>query len=239
MMKTFSILLIGVTVFLFACNKADTGMPLPKQNFADTAETIASLDSTSFGVYKAVLAGNTGRVKIYINNGDTIVKAYLSLDSLRDTLTCLQPFTPGQAISNAVFTGRISGFYLSADADGNNAVIENIIATGHSHAAGVVAHENSDRPVYCYEAPFTGTEKGNFNFIRYGSTVAGVAVSNSGRMYSGTGLITGNIFLIQMNGTSVTTATFQGGLDTTGDYYSGSWVVDANMSGVFNGKRTL
>ena len=214
-------------------------MPLPKLNLGDTAETIASLDSTSFGVYKAVLAGNTGRMKIYINNGDTFVKATLWLDSLSDTLICLQTFTLGQPISNAVFTGRISGFSLSADAQGKNAVIENIFVAGHSNVAAVVAHENPDMPVYCYEAPFTGTEKGNFNFIRYGSNVAGVAVSNSGAVYSGTGLITGNVFLIQMNGASATTATFQGGLDNTHDYYSGSWFIDTNTSGVFNGKRTL
>ncbi len=239
MIRTFSVLLITITFFLFACNKADTKMPLPKLNFADTAETIASLDSTSFGVYKAVLAGNTGRVKIYINNGDAIVKAYLSLDNLSDTLTSIYLFTPGQSISNAVFTGRISGFTISADAEGNGAVIENIFATGHGNVAGVVAHENADMPVFCYEAPFTGTEKGNFNFIRYGSNVAGVAVSKTGKVYSGKGLITGSVFLIQMNGTSSTTATFQGGLDNTRDYYSGSWVVDANISGVFNGKRTM
>jgi len=239
MIKVFSILLFTVTVLFFACNKADTSIPLPKLNFADTSETNPSLDSTSFGVYKAVLAGNTGRVKIYINNGDTIVKAYLSLDSLSDTLACLQPLTQAQSIGNAFFTGRISSFTLSADADGNNAAIENIIVTGHSNVAGAVAHENSGLPVFCYEAPFTGTEKGNFNFIRYGSTVAGVAVGSNGAVYSGKGLLTGSVFSIQMNGPSATTATFQGGLNNTLDYYSGSWVVDANNSGVFNGKRTL
>ena len=236
MIKTFSILFISITVLLFSCNKADTSMPLPKLNLTDTAETISTLNSTSFGVYKAVLAGNTGRVKIYINNGDTIVKAYLWLDSLSDILTCLQPFTPGQSISSAVFAGRISGFHLSAAADGSNALIENIFVTGHSNVAAVVAHENSDMPVTCYESPFTGTEKGNFNFIRYGNKVAGVAVNSNGLIYSGAGFITGKVFSIQMNGAA---ATFQGGLDTTGDYYSGSWNATTGSSGVFSGKRTL
>ena len=236
MIKTFSIPFISISVLLFACTKADTSMPLPKLNLADTAETISTLDSTSFGVYKAVLAGNTGRVKIYVNNGDAIVKAYLWLDSLSDTLTSPQSFTPGQSISSAVFAGRISGFHLSADADGNNALIENIFVSGHSNVAGAVAHENSDMQVTCYESTFTGTEKGNFNFIRYGSNVSGVAINSNGLIYSGAGFITGKVFSIQMNGTATT---FQGGLDTTGDYYSGSWNATTGLSGVFSGKRTL
>src|SRR4051812_13537472 len=121
MKNKLGVLFIIVSLLFFACEKSDTNIPLPSLNLGDTAETTASLDSTSFGVYKAVLTGNTGRMKIYINNGDTIVKAFLWLDSLADTLTCAQTFTLSQPIISAIFTGRISSFSLSADAAGNNA----------------------------------------------------------------------------------------------------------------------
>jgi hypothetical protein len=238
-MKNVFGLLVGViTFFLFSCNKINTSMPLPKLDLPDTAETKPAFNSTALGVYKAVLTGNAGKLKIYINNGDSIVKAFLSVDSLSDTLSCLQNFVAGHAINNATFTGRISSFNLSAAANGDNALLKNIIVTDHGNVIGVISHEKSDTAVYCYESIFTGTEKGIFNFLWRGNLIKGVAISKSNGLYSGTGFFTGNIFLIQMTGTG--DATFEGGLDDHSNYCSGSWNSGAGIaSGVFSGKRTL
>lgn len=239
MNRLFSLASIFLLALMASCNKGAINTPLPALNLADSAETIAELDSTSLGVYKGVLAGGMGRVKIYINNGDNQVKAYLAIDSLSDSLSCPQTFLPGNAITNATFTGRISSFNLSADYEGNNAVISNILVNNYPQVVGVIAHERSNRQVYCYEAPFTGSQSGHFNFIRYGTLVEAVAAAPNSFRYKGDGLITTNIFLINTTGGGADTVVFQGGIDATRDYFSGSWNRTSGSSGVFSGKRSL
>ena len=239
MIKHFIFFLITISLFAVSCTKGDSSQPFAKLLFADTSETKPYLDSTNFGVYKGVLAGGKGHLKMYFQNGDTIVNAYLNIDSLSDTLTCLQHFTLGDRINYAIFTGRISSFIFSADTSGQVAKLENIFISGQGNLIGQVAHESTTNRVYCYEGVYSGDEQGNFNFIQYGNKVAAVAKSYTGETYKGVSIFSGNIFSINMPGSISATGTFEGGIDNVNkDHFSGTWVKSLSSSGILSGVRT-
>ncbi|MEO6819666.1 MAG: hypothetical protein ABI204_08060, partial [Ginsengibacter sp.] len=80
-----------------------------------------------------------------------------------------QKLTSGKPIVNLKFTGRISSFTLSADADGSNAEISNLVINGHPGATVIVVHENSTQQVFLYEGSFSGDIKGTINFVKTGT----------------------------------------------------------------------
>lgn len=239
--QLLSLPLIGLVILLHSsCSKEKTA-PLPDLGFADTSETKPWLDNTNFGVYKGVLTGTTGRIKIYFNNGDDVMKAYLWLDSLSDSLICIQPQVLGHPVLAAAFQGRISSFTFTTDEDGRNASLDNFIVQNRINVFGVIAHESTTQQVYCYESLFSGSLNGNFNFIRYGNFVQGLSRNNRNQTFIGKGLATGTAFRLDLNRpfSAIPLYNFQGGIDgSTGDYVSGTWSNPASESGIFNGQRT-
>ena len=237
MNKIITGFIILTIVFITACTKNETPA-LPSLNFIDTSETKAFLDTTNFGIYKGVLTGTTGRIKLYFNNGDTLQKAIITIDSLSDTLVCTEQYSIGQPVIAALFIGRISSFTFTTDASGKNASLDNFIITNRINVFGVIAHESKTDIVYCYESKFTGSEKGNFNFISYGNQTQGLAINALGQTFIGKGLLTGKIFKLILNGPLNAQSIFQGGIEDTKDYFTGTWAKSTNQSGVFSGTRT-
>lgn len=162
-MKKLFLIFLGLTTFL-ACNKSNDNTP--PDNFPKSAETKPQYDNTSFGVYKGVIIGSTGTIVLRINNGDTIVKAFLSIGNIKDTLSTTQQLTAGQPIVNLNFSGKLTSLTLSANADGTNAQLTNLNIPGHPDAVAIIIHENSTHQVLCYEGTFTGELTGNISFIR-------------------------------------------------------------------------
>jgi hypothetical protein len=163
-MKTVLFLFL---IFITGCTKSDSDNT--PDNLPKSADTKPQYNNTNFGFYKGVVIGSTGTIVIRINNGDNIIKAYLSISGTKDTLSTTQSFTAGQAIVNALFTGNLSSFSFSADADGSNARINNLSITGHPGAEALIVHENSNLQVYCYEGSFTGDYTGTISFVRIGN----------------------------------------------------------------------
>lgn len=161
-MKNRILLCSLASLLIFSCKKSDTKkdeVALPTK-----AETKAQYDNTSFGVYKGVIVGSTGFIVFRINNGDNVVKGFLSIDGKNDTLSTTQTLVAGQPITDVEFTGRISSMTLNADADGRNAEISNIRIDGHNNVGGVIFHEQSTKQVFCYEGKITGSLNGTINF---------------------------------------------------------------------------
>jgi len=153
-------------LLFYACKKqghesAPDGLPA-------SAETKPQFNNTSFGVYKGVVIGSTGTIVVRINNGDNLIKAFLNITNTKDTLSTTQQVLAGQSISGLTFTGRVSAFNFSADANGNNVEITDLVIAGHPGASAIAVHENSTDQVYCYEGTFTGERTGNICFIRSG-----------------------------------------------------------------------
>jgi hypothetical protein len=162
------ILTLAVTAICFcACKKSNSDNP-QNNGLPTAAETKPQFNNTSFGVYKGVIIGSSGTIIFRINNGDNIVKGYLTIDSQKDTLSTTATLVAGQPISNVLFVGRISSMRISANANGSNAMLSNIQINGHNNVTGFIIHENSNKQVLCYEGTFTGGASGVINATRVG-----------------------------------------------------------------------
>lgn len=165
-----SVLLItAFVIILFACQKENAGTKVTNSEHADSLVTKPQYNNTSFGVYKGVVVGSTGTIVFRINNGDNVLRGYLSIDNTKDTLSTSQTIVAGQPINNITFTGRISSMTLSANADGSNATLTNISIIGHSNVAILIIHENSTKQIFCYEGAYSGNLSGTLNCARVGA----------------------------------------------------------------------
>jgi hypothetical protein len=216
-----------------ACSKVNESNP-PALNFKDSSATLPILDSSNFGVYKAVTSLKGGSIQIFINNGNSEQKAWLRSDSLSDTLICAEPIERGVPIVDALFTGRISSFLLSADTLGNNATISNVFITNVPVVSAVVCHETTHAVVRGYAANFTGSMRGAFNMLVQQQQLKAVA-GNSSMAAQGSGLLVGSIFQVNTSGL-FGELQFQGSIAASKDYYSGTWN-GAGSSGTYYGNR--
>lgn len=226
-------------LFLLSCSKDKEPSNLP---ISDNPEAKVAYDNNSFGVYKGVIIGSTGIIKLVINNGDNLVRAYITIDEhTKDTLTSTAPFTSGQAITNASFTGRISTMTFSVNANGTNPNIVSITIQGHSNVTGLLLKETSTQIVRCYEGTYTGhnsggdTSDGIFNCATIGSSIIGI-VRETATGYTDVvngGIANGNI---TAHGTVSTGATFSGTISTM--ECKGTWI-NGTYSGAWTGVRTL
>lgn len=160
------ILLSGI--FIISCKKSSTDSNDNSNSLSTIPETKSQYDNTSFGVYKGVIIGSSGTIIFRINNGDNVVKGYLTIDNQKDTLTTTATITLGQPISNILFTGKISSMRISTNADGSNARLSNIQINGHNNVTGFIIHEKSTKQVLCYEGTFSGGASGIINATRVG-----------------------------------------------------------------------
>jgi hypothetical protein len=251
-MTKVRIILVGIIAafvlgaFLASCDKKDDG----QETGTSSTETTVEFDHSSFGIYKGVIVGSSGTLKIEINNGNSSAKAWLTIDGQSDVLTCSATFTEGQAIRNAAFTGAFSSFTFSVDADGGNPVIENLSIEGHSNVVVVVIKETSNSVVAAYEGTYTGGNNaaGVLNIARNNNRFAGSVKGDDGFTAGLSGTIDGNgnfsgTSHTTFNGLSVT-LTYSGKF--TGDNVSGtwnnSWQVEEETrtnSGSFSGSKTL
>ena len=164
-MKNILLLLLFSTVLFFSCGKQDDK---PSSQLPAKAETKPQFDNTSFGVYKGVIIGSSGFIIFRINNGDNLVRGYLTIDGKKDTLSTTQNLIAGQRLVDVKFTGRFSSMTLNADNDGGGAEINDIKIDGHpGNVACIIIHENSSQQVFCYEGSLIGgSQSGTFNFIK-------------------------------------------------------------------------
>ena len=216
-----------------------------------SAETTAEFDKSNFGLYKGIIVGSSGTIKIEINNGNNVVKATITIDGKTDVLTCNSSPVNGQAMVNVVFSGSFSSFTFSVDADGKNPVIVNITIDGHSNVAAAVAKETSANVASAYEGTGTGgnNARGVLNIVRNSNTFSGYYKSldeqSQGLTFSVSGTV-GNDGAF--SGTSKSklgavldvTLTYSGKF--SGDNVSGTWKTSwegGTNSGSFTGKKTL
>jgi hypothetical protein len=246
-MKNTLFILCLLVCSLLACKKSKTDSTdntLPKE-----AETKSQFNNTSFGVYKGVIVGSSGTIVFRINNGDNIVKGYLSIDNVKDTLSTTQQLTAGQPIVNVNFVGRLSSMTLSANADGSNAEITNISIVGHNYVKAFLAHENSNLQIMCYEGKFTGDLTGIMNVVKIGSDNNSAPLHLLEKIdldtfiYKGNGIpdidTSGNTHYFHDTGNPY--RTFGGKGKLAGNTFSGSWsswTPNGTYQGLFMCNRT-
>jgi hypothetical protein len=228
-----AICLAGVTMFA-SCDKEEKESENSKGNETTTSnntettstETTAEFDNSSFGLYKGVIVGSTGNIKIEINNGNNTAKAYISIDGQNDELTTTYTFANGQAIVNAAFNGTLSNFTFSVDADGKNPVIANINIEGHSNVDASVFKETSVNVASAYEGTLIGgnNASGTINVVRNNNSFSAISANHNDGGKS-----------VILNGTINADGSFSAS-KTVENYHPGLNVM-FNVSGTFNGNQ--
>ena len=251
-MKKTLFLASALTVIFFACNKSKTENNNTNNTGLPTSpETKPQYDHTTFGVYKGVIVGSSGTIIFRINNGDNIVKGYLTIDNQKDTLTTTTTLTAGQPLVNVLFTGKISSMKVSANADGSNASLSNIQINGHNNVTGFIIHETSTKQVLCYEGTFTGGASGVINATRFGLNnndttflLMKVQSVNDTTLYRGFGGTVNDTAKVNiyLPGGSYTNPQFRvTGMYNTGNFnpntFNGTWT-GGYGTGQFTSKRT-
>jgi hypothetical protein len=215
-----------------------------------STETTAEFDNSNFGLYKGVIAGSSGTVKIEIHNGDDDAKAVIEMGGESDELTTTATFTEGQAVTGAEFTGEHSSFTFGVGANGSNPQITNIVIEGHENVIASVSKEKSENVSVCYEGTSVGgmEHRGVFNIVRNNTSFSGVIKGEDGFVSGLTGTVNGNSFSGSSNGTQGDlniklnySGTFNG--NSVSGKWSNSWVDNQGNnrtnSGTFSGSKTL
>lgn len=225
---------------------AEKSITVNPEDIPDT-ETTAEFDNSNFGLYKGILVGSSGTVKIELNNGNNVAKAYITIDNRTDELTSTDTFTNGVAIDNATFTGAFSTFTFSVDSDGENPVISDIQIEGHEDVLVAVLKQTSTNVASAHEGTTVGgnNHTGVLNFIRNDNTYFGISRGSDGITFSFRGDINNDG---SVSGTSQTTymglkvtLTYSGKFDSNSNI-SGTWTTSwdgGTNGGTFSGKKTL
>ena len=237
--------LLLTVIFLSGCDKKDDDVK------ATSTETTAEFDNSNFGLYKGVIVGSSGTIKIEINNGNNVAKATITIDNETDALTSTSTLSNGKAISNATFNGSFSTFTFSVDANGKNPVINSIDIQGHEDVSAIVAKETSTDVALCYEGTSTGGDdySGVFNVVRNNNTFSAICKGNDKQTFSFTGTADANgsfssQFTRTLFGFLSVKFTISGsfsGSQTSGEWKT-EWRIDDDYytnSGTFTGNRKL
>jgi hypothetical protein len=220
-MKITNLLLIGLLLIGFSGCKKNSDSETPSPNIENTPSAVAANNNSSAGVYKGVMVGSSGYFKISIQNGDNSTSCLFVLDGKEVTLTTtsLGNWTPGQAITNAVFTGSWNGVSVSltfsCGADGSNPTAS-VTVPGHSVNVSM-SKETSTTLVKCYEGTYvdhrqTGNVNGTWNFVIYGNIGVGYHYDsqNSGAI---AGTVSGNTLTMDIGTLTITDTSVSGTLN--------------------------
>lgn len=239
-MKKYLLVFLSAATLFSSCKKEEeptnpTPEPYKCTTCLTTPEAIAAYDGSSAGVYKGVLVGSTGTIALYLYNTGTEVKALVAFDGQNGTLTCstLSTWQPGQAISNALFTGTVNNQNVQAtfsvDANGQNPNVQ-VSIPGHTVYVAVYK-ETSTTLIRNFEGTYTGDDSGIFNMAISGNEFS--IVSDGGGDPMESTFVNGEID-INHNGVEVK-GTFQGT-----DHVEGTWKdTNHNTQGTWEGHRTL
>jgi len=220
-MKITHFLAIGLLLIGLSGCKKDSDSEPASQNIETTPSALAANDNSSAGVYKGVMVGSSGYFKISIQNGDNSTSCLFVLDDKEVTLTTtsLGDWTPGQAISNAIFTGTWNGVSVSlafsCGANGSNPTAT-VTVPGHEVNVSLIK-ETSTTLVKCYEGTYvdhkqSGNVNGTWNFVVYGSIALGYHYdSHSSGAIAGT--VSGTTLTMDIGNLTITDTNVSGTLN--------------------------
>lgn len=230
--------LMLILLLISACKKDEPDQqqstPYKCASCAQTSEAKPTFDNNSGGVYKGVLVGSSGTIALYLYNTDSVIQALVAFDGTKATLQCssLKNWKPGDAISNALFTGTINGKTINAlfsvDAHGQNPTVD-VQIPGHDVTVAVYK-ETSSLVIRNFEGTYTGDDNGIFNMVFSGNDFS--IVTDGGDVFEST--LVNNELDYNTNGIIV-----KGQFKGT-DELSGTWKnTNTNEQGTWSGKRTL
>lgn len=225
-----TIVVVMALLIIFTGCKKETNKP----ELVTTAEAKAAHDGKSGGVYKGVLIGSTGTIKIVLQDGK--VEVVVTIDGETRTLatTGLTGWTSGQSIAQIDFSNGNWSVKFSVDGNGNNPRIVPNIA-GHVGMVVLIVKESSTQVIKLYEGRFTGTgvspSYNHWNFISNANHLYGIHSDGVGVKE-----FVGQINGVNLNGLTSAGASFNGSF--SGELVSGQWQ-GVGVAGTWQGERKL
>lgn len=197
----------------------------------ETPDAIAANDNSGKGIYKGLVVGSSGTVKINISNDGSAITATLIFDGQTFNLTTTATYSDG--FEGEFSSGNVSfGFWVNNDGSGFG--IYDLVIPGHDGATVQLFKEKSTSLVRVYEGTFRGDANGVFNLVTRDDEWLVVAREDDDEDSSG--------FFGTLDGGEMTCMQC-GEVDIIGkisdDTASGSWEGSEGEKGTWSGKRTL
>lgn len=160
-------LLTGV-LFVFSGCGDDENPPA----FPTAPEANAANDNSSKGIYKGVVIGSSGYVKVNIDNaGDGRISLTLSIDGTTTELATDAEYNSETGVFQGYFTGPFGsstasvGFFVASN--GNEYGFFDVEIPGHPNVCLQVIKEKSNALIRCFNGTYTGAQSGILNFVLY------------------------------------------------------------------------
>lgn len=164
--NSWLLLLVAATLIFSGCGDDENG-----PSFANSPEARPENDASGKGIYKGVLIGSSGYVKVNMDNaGNGSISLTLNIDGTNYNLITLQTYSPEYGFEGN-FIGLVGGdsatigFYTNAN--GTSYGFFNINIPGHPNACLQLAKERSNALVRCFGGTFSGSDSGTINFLLY------------------------------------------------------------------------
>jgi hypothetical protein len=167
------LLMASFAPLLVACNKKDD------PGIQDTKSEAKPLhDTRSGGVYKGVIVGTSGVLKIDVANHSHTLFAVVDCGNFKDTLFSQMSYTVGSALEDVYFSAAGAHLFFSVGADGSNPRAD-LSITDFPHLDVLLEKETSVQPVITYLGTFTGDANGMVHFLVKSQTCQGIALSTN------------------------------------------------------------
>lgn len=237
MTKKLGLVAFFLISLLTAC-KDDEPAPYKCTECVDQPEANAAYDNSGQGIYKGVLVGSSGTIKIDIANNGTAITAVIIIDGESVTLTGNGSYSPSTGFQGS-FTGSYNGGTIIIPFTVTNTGTVNMSTPtipGHSSVVIRIFKEKSTQLVEGFEGTFGGGDSGTFNLVLIRNSAGvgewiAIARSDSDSIFVGQveddGLFGGGGEIVI-------------GGEIKGDNVTGVWEHTSNgASGSWKGKRTL
>lgn len=239
--KFLSRLLVSAVLLFSACSKKNGTNDNSDESLDDfVAIPEAQYNNSNYGVYKGVFIGSKGITYIMINNDNTL-GAVLKIDGTNYTFKTTQIVSQNQPTSINLVSGSNS-FTFTADANGGNPAISNLVFNGHPGARIDLLKSYSyswgDSFECTYKENRVGGETGIFMLIMVSGKVKGLGTAdNVLSLYNITGTQSGNhvIFTAPISGVSTS---IDGYISSDINNISGTFS-NSNGGGTWTGKRII
>ena len=234
-MKSKIFVLAIIVTLMFSCGDDESAYTC--DSCVDSPEAQAANDNTGKGIYKGLIIGSSGTIKINVANSGNTISAILEIDGETFNLT-----TSGVVYLNGFEdyfygtknTANDIKIYFWANSTGTEHQIEIITFPGHENAIIALYKELSTALVKVYEGSFSGDASGTFNMVVRDDEWLVRAREKTDDGYSSFyGTLSGGVMTcIQCGDVEITGK-------ISGDECSGKWNDVGGGSGSWKGKRTL
>ena len=197
-----------------------------------TPEAAVEHDTKSGGIYKGIIVGSSGTIKVYLQDKDIHAEVTFNGESKKLIPTTLNNWSSGKAISSAIFSSGNWELKFSVESNGNN---PQILLSIPNHSTMIkIMKETSTELVRAYEGTYAGDASGVWNSVIKGSSISGIRKwSQDDKKVILTGTVSGDTF----SGSG-----FKGLI--SGHNISGTWSQEASngveaLTGTISGVRKL